>query len=190
MSNFKKGNEVVRVSDGKAFTYEAGAGRGKSTLLGEDGTTIVVGTKEILHASAYRDQQAKAAAKAEKAKSKPAKKEKAAKPKKDKPAKKAKVKTAEGEAVTSGALTYVPDRYTKHDTKTASGGKVRDVADQAAEELRELSLDKAYIHVAKACGVKTAELKEKYEHLNAGMQRMNLGNRLRGAYRAAEAAAE
>ena len=58
-----------------------------------------------------------------------------------------------------------------------------DCGDDLAEGLRTLPLDKVYSKASKALGVTAKSLKEKYGHLNNGMQRMNLGNRLRAALR-------
>jgi hypothetical protein len=88
------------------------------------------------------------------------------------------------------------DRYIKHDTRSPSGRKALDIGDEAAAILRGQHIDDCYFIVAKnlakadgvaddEAGVNIAEiekeLKDKYAHLNIGMQRMNLGNRLRKA---------
>lgn len=85
-------------------------------------------------------------------------------------------------------------RYVKHDTKSPSGRKALDIGDEAAAILRGQAIEDCYFIVAKNLAkanngstdeaeVATieAELKDKYKHLNVGMQRMNLGNRLRKA---------
>ncbi len=54
-----------------------------------------------------------------------------------------------------------------------------DNGDEVAAQLREIDLDALYTLVAKEGGPKESELRAKYEKLNKGMQRMNLGNRLR-----------
>jgi hypothetical protein len=48
------------------------------------------------------------------------------------------------------------------------------------EQLKTMDIDDAYEYVAGMLGVRVRELKSKYSKLNVGMQRMNLGNRLRG----------
>ena len=63
-----------------------------------------------------------------------------------------------------------------------------DCGDEVAEELRPLTLEKVYATVAKGTGATAKSLHEKYNHLNLGQQRMNLGNMLRRARREAEAA--
>lgn len=81
-------------------------------------------------------------------------------------------------------------RYYTHDTVTASGRKHLDIDDEVAKQLREKTLDQVYAYAAKTCDLTVKELKAKYEHLNPGMQRMNLGNKLRAAFRLAEKAGE
>lgn len=88
-------------------------------------------------------------------------------------------------------------RYTRHTGITTKSGKtVIDNNDYVAGILRGLNLDDAYDTVARyirainetAIDAKDLEtldtvdkLRAKYGHLNPGMQRMNLGNKLRGA---------
>jgi len=82
-------------------------------------------------------------------------------------------------------------RYVLHDTKTASGRKKIDINDETAEKLRELDLDGTYKYAASILDENVKELKAKYANLNPGMQRMNLGNRVRKAFRlAAEVSGE
>lgn len=71
--------------------------------------------------------------------------------------------------------------------RTPTGRKSADVGDRAAQELRGLDLDGAYAHVCSVLGVSEAATRVKYMMLNAGQQRMNLGNRLRAHYRKLEA---
>ena len=131
------------------------------------------------------------AAKAKKAKSdKPkAKKAKAAKPAKK--AKKAKAKDGdlpEGPAV---LRRYAPE-YVRGGkdgkTKTAAGNKTIDCDDDLAAKLRGKDLPEVYEMAVKVLNKALEEgekehtvgtLKAKYKHLNVGMQRMNLGNRMR-----------
>lgn len=61
-----------------------------------------------------------------------------------------------------------------------SGRKSLDNGDEIAKLLRGKSLEDAYAFTAKKLDVSERSLKEKYGKLNEGMQRMNLGNRLRG----------
>lgn len=69
------------------------------------------------------------------------------------------------------------------------GKRAVDIGDDAAKKLRGIPLDEAYRIVSKAVEVPQTELKAKYEKLNPGMQRMNLGNRLRAALNGAKASA-
>lgn len=56
-----------------------------------------------------------------------------------------------------------------------------DCADEVATMLRAKSIDQVYKLCARHTGTPEAELRGKYWHLNLGMQRMNLGNRIRAA---------
>lgn len=71
--------------------------------------------------------------------------------------------------------------YKVRDGKTAGGNPSIDCGDKIAAKLRGMDLKDVYQHVAKASNLPLAGLKKKYGHLNVGMQRMNLGNVLRGA---------
>jgi hypothetical protein len=71
--------------------------------------------------------------------------------------------------------------------RTESGRKAIDSDDATAKELRGKTLDEVYAIAGKELGQTQKELKEKYQHLNIGMQRMNLGNRIRGARAKAKA---
>ena len=173
--SFKKDQAVVHTTTGKSYIFDSSAGRGKANLLDDKGGQITVVTKEVMHKTAWDDKAAKAAKKPNKAKA-------------EKPAKKAKA-AVEG-VITSGQLTYDPNKYVRHDeAKTPSGSKVRDIDDEVASALRDAGdLDKQFSIVAKTLNVTAKSLKEQYAHLNPGMQRMTLGNKLRGALRAAAAA--
>jgi len=94
---------------------------------------------------------------------------------------------AEGE--TDGRLVPADlSHYVAHETKTSSGRKHLDINDATAEKLREKTLDQVYTFAAKALDEPEKELRARYANLNVGMQRMNLGNRIRGAFKAAESA--
>lgn len=64
---------------------------------------------------------------------------------------------------------------------SAAGNATMDNGDALARKLRGTDLDEAYAQAAKILGVTQKELRDKYGHLNVGMQRMNLGNRIRAA---------
>lgn len=75
-------------------------------------------------------------------------------------------------------------KYVKGAAKTASGNKTHDSNDDIAQRLRGMAIDSVYREAASVLKVPEGELREKYGHLNVGMQRMNLGNRIRGALHA------
>jgi hypothetical protein len=72
-------------------------------------------------------------------------------------------------------------KYFVSDIKTPSGRRTIDCADDVAATLRGMDLDQVYAVTAQALEIDEAQLRKQYEHLNQGMQRMNLGNRIRGA---------
>ena len=78
---------------------------------------------------------------------------------------------------------YVRD--TEH--KTAGGHVSVHCGDEVAEKLLGKSLDQVYAMAAKALKEDEKALRAKYKNLNVGMQRMNLGNRIRGALQKAAA---
>lgn len=79
-------------------------------------------------------------------------------------------------------LSVLAERRSGYETtKAEDGRRLVDCGDDVATQLRGLDLDGVYRAVAKAIGTPEKELRAKYSHLNPGMQRMNLGNRLRGA---------
>lgn len=79
---------------------------------------------------------------------------------------------------------YLP-QYTTYTAELADGTKKRsiDKGDTVALALRRLDLTAVYTTVASATGTAIVELRERFAHLNPGMQRMNLGNMLRRATR-------
>ena len=81
-----------------------------------------------------------------------------------------------------GAISIRPDLsgYTIGKSKTASGRKTVDTGDKVANELRSKTLEQVYAAVSKQTGEAAKALHLRYGHLNPGMQRMILGNRLRG----------
>lgn len=70
-----------------------------------------------------------------------------------------------------------------HYSKTVanSGHSSLDCGDGIAARLRGMALEDVYEEAAKVLAVDVAELKTRYAKLNPGMQRMNLGNRMRAA---------
>jgi len=77
---------------------------------------------------------------------------------------------------------YLP-QYVSYSTVTKSGDVKRsiDKGDAVALALRPMTLEQVVAHVSKATGISQAGLRERFGHLNVGMQRMNLGNMLRKA---------
>jgi hypothetical protein len=77
---------------------------------------------------------------------------------------------------------YLP-QYQAYSTVTKSGDVKRsiDKGDAVALALRPMTLDQVVAHVSKATGISQVGLRERFGHLNVGMQRMNLGNMLRKA---------
>lgn len=68
-----------------------------------------------------------------------------------------------------------------HANVSAGGNATMDNGDALAKKLRGAELDDVYAAASKVLGESQAALKAKYAHLNPGMQRMNLGNRMRAA---------
>jgi hypothetical protein len=81
-----------------------------------------------------------------------------------------------------GSKEYDLSKYRK--VKTAGGNVSLDCGDAVAKKLEGKPLEDVYKETAKALDVSVKALRDRYQHLNTGMQRMNLGNRLRGAARA------
>jgi len=77
---------------------------------------------------------------------------------------------------------YLP-QYTTYTTAMADGSKKRsiDKGDSVAVALRALTLDGVYAKASAATGLSQVGLRDRFAHLNPGMQRMNLGNMIRKA---------
>jgi hypothetical protein len=73
-----------------------------------------------------------------------------------------------------------PDTSEYVESRAASGAKTKNNGDVVATGIAGATLDEIYELTAEALDTTDKELREKYGHLNQGMQRMNLGNRLRG----------
>lgn len=74
---------------------------------------------------------------------------------------------------------YQVDHYVK--CKSASGNFSLDNGDLTALQLRGQPLDEVYKIAAELTNRPEPELRNRYSHLNVGMQRMNLGNLIRRA---------
>lgn len=72
------------------------------------------------------------------------------------------------------------DREKYVSARSASGSKSLHSNDEVAQALEGADVPSLYVLTAELLGVDEKELQEKYQHLNIGMQRMNLGNRIRG----------
>lgn len=72
-----------------------------------------------------------------------------------------------------------PSRYQK--AKSASGNVSRNNGDAVATALAGQPLENVYGIASEMCDTAKEDLEQKYAHLNPGQQRMNLGNKIRGA---------
>ena len=72
------------------------------------------------------------------------------------------------------------DREKYVSARSASGSKSLHSNDEVAKALEGAGVGDQYVLTSSLLGVTEKELHEKYGHLNVGMQRMNLGNRIRG----------
>jgi hypothetical protein len=81
---------------------------------------------------------------------------------------------------------YLP-QYTTYTAELADGTKKRsiDKGDMVAVALRALTLDGVYAKASSATGISQVGLRDRFAHLNPGMQRMNLGNMIRKALKEA-----
>lgn len=75
--------------------------------------------------------------------------------------------------------TYDPSHYVK--AKSKSGHATLHNGDSIAQKLATMDLDDIYSYTATVLKMPKQELIDKYAHLNTGMQRMCLGNRIRAA---------
>jgi len=94
--------------------------------------------------------------------------------------------------VSSGEVRLCFDmaRYIKTDIRTGSGRKSVDIGDVVAKNLRGDNLSTLYVKATfylteLGVNVRSAEIRNRYLHLNPGMQRMNVGNLIRGAMKSA-----
>lgn len=83
--------------------------------------------------------------------------------------------TKSTDALRQAAAHYVHDK----EHKTAGGHVSVNNGDKVANMLLGKSLEEVYKIASEHLGDTQKDLKEKYGHLNVGMIRMNLGNRLR-----------
>ena len=74
--------------------------------------------------------------------------------------------------------TVVVDREKYQASRSASGAKSLNNGDTVAAACEGMNIDEMFILAKKMTG---EDFKERYAKLNLGMQRMNLGNRIRGS---------
>lgn len=79
------------------------------------------------------------------------------------------------------AVVIKPDLTKYVNGVSGSGKKTKRANDPIAEALDGFTVEEVAAVASSMCDVPAKELLAKYEHLNVGMQRMNLGNRIRGA---------
>lgn len=79
---------------------------------------------------------------------------------------------------------YLP-QYTTYSAVRKDGTKIRsiDKGDALAIQLRGMDLDGVYKFAAHALSLSAADLISRFGHLNAGMQRMSVGNMVRKLYK-------
>lgn len=172
MSKFLQGQEVKL--GGKVVTIDS-VKSGWATVITKDGGTrkARVGELEMIKVKAEKPAVEPKAAKEPKAP-----REKKAKPERAPrgPTKASLVGTAQDDRLVKADLSH----YVVADVATPSGRKVLDIGDEVATHLRGLPLADVFKEAAAASGRSVKELQDKYSHLNPGMQRMNLGNLIRG----------
>jgi len=82
-----------------------------------------------------------------------------------------------------GILEPDMSKYVRGLGVTVYGNRTIDIDDKVARMLRGTDPKEMYQIAAKALGEPVRTLKAQYGHLNIGMQRMSLGNRMRKALR-------
>jgi colicin import membrane protein len=89
------------------------------------------------------------------------------------------------ETPAQNSLESLKERRKKYTSQRVGKGRdariTIDCNDNIAEKLRGMHIEEVYSAAASELGVSAKSLKQKYGHLNLGMQRMNLGNRIRGS---------
>lgn len=175
MAKFKTDQPVIHVKSLVRGTVQSHDGD-KVTYIKEDGTTSTVNASSLMTVTKWEADKAKEQKKADAAANRDKiKAEREAARKNRTPASK------EGYRK-SGMLEYDPKRYTpRAEVKTASGNKVSDIGDTAADQLAGASFEEMVAIVSRVTGRAKADLIAKYENLNPGQRRMTLGNILRAA---------
>lgn len=80
-----------------------------------------------------------------------------------------------------GAVRIKPDLDKYVNGISGSGKKTKRSDHPVAAALDGFTLDETYSVAAEMTDTPAKDLRSRYSHLNVGMQRMNLGNRIRGA---------
>lgn len=150
-----------------------------ATATDEDSQEAQIGSEEQISNDEQQGEEPAPAAARRSSKSKSSKgKGKEQMATKKKAAKKAVKKAANGALIrTVAGREHDISGYEK--VKNASGHTSYDNGDDVATKLRGKTLDEVYAHAAKTLKEPEKDLRAKYKHLNPGMQRMSLGNRLR-----------
>ncbi len=86
-----------------------------------------------------------------------------------------------------GILEPKPERYVRGLGFTTHGNRTIDIDDDVARMLRGTDSKEMYDVAANMLNESPKSLQSQYGHLNVGMQRMNLGNRMRKALRSKNA---
>lgn len=96
----------------------------------------------------------------------------------------ARIPGAGGSGSTAVLRQRAPDYVHDKEHKTAGGNASIHCGDETAQKLLGKTLDECYAIAAKISEETEEALRAKYGHLNPGMQRMNLGNKIRGVLNA------
>lgn len=80
-----------------------------------------------------------------------------------------------------GAVRIKPKLETYVNGVSGAGKKTKRADHPVSAALDGFTLDETYAVAAEMTDVPAKDLRSRYSHLNVGMQRMNLGNRIRGA---------
>lgn len=150
-----------------------------TTATDEDSQEAQIGSEEQISNDEQQGEEPAPAAARRSSKSKSSKgKGKEQMATKKKAAKKAVKKAANGALIrTVAGREHDISGYEK--VKNASGHTSYDNGDDVATKLRGKTLDEVYAYASKQLKEPEKDLRTKYKHLNPGMQRMSLGNRLR-----------
>lgn len=100
----------------------------------------------------------------------------------EKKARKSKLEILEGSMANRrvGDRRFDCRRYVPNTRQSVNGNYTFDNGDELAQQLRDANLEQVYAIAAKDLNETVRTLKTRYGHLNPGMQRMCLGNRIRG----------